>query len=147
MAFSGTETFCPNPSGPDVMSRHSVPWAHCPAAETFCPYLSLPSIPSVLDVLPGKKSICVIGGAFHKLIFERLFSVWKMFSSHQLNITEIWNPCAEIMQEVATFRLNSGIYSGFRIVFLVWRLTQECNRGDIEKKGSIIGLQVLQTLD
>ena len=44
-----------------------------------------------------------------KAVNERLFDVWELFINHQLNITELWNQCVEVMQEVETFRLNSGI--------------------------------------
>ena len=44
-----------------------------------------------------------------KAVNVRLLDVWELFINHQLNITELLNQCAEVMQEVETFRLNSGI--------------------------------------
>jgi hypothetical protein len=44
-----------------------------------------------------------------KAVNERLFEVWERFAEHSLNIQELWINCADIMQEVNTFRLNEGI--------------------------------------
>ncbi|EFX67087.1 hypothetical protein DAPPUDRAFT_115758 [Daphnia pulex] len=40
---------------------------------------------------------------------ERLTEVWKQFEDHELNFNQLLINCAEIMQEVTTFRLNEGI--------------------------------------
>jgi hypothetical protein len=42
----------------------------------------------------------------------RLTEVWKQFEDHELNINQLLINCAEIMQEVTTFRLNEGIVLG-----------------------------------
>ena len=43
------------------------------------------------------------------VVNERLTSVWKQFEDHELNIQELWVNCADIMQEVSSFKLNQGI--------------------------------------
>ena len=43
------------------------------------------------------------------VVNERLASVWKQFEDHELNIQELWVNCADIMQEVSSFKLNQGI--------------------------------------